>query len=380
MKTKSDWKNCWKKPWDSFKQDWIKLWDSLKKSWKLTLASTFLSFIAGSLLTWAGAWLYPFIVPYNGEYGVGNLPETKRFAKWGNPEAQYNLGTLYYNEKKDGKAFFWYQKVAKQKHAKAQYMLGMMYYNGKGITKNIEKALHWYQQAADLKYAKAEYNLAMMHYKGEGGKGVNQDIALGLYKRAAKQNHAEAQYRLALMHHNKEILVGNHVDALFWYQSAAKQGHAKAQHAMGNMYYNSKVLRSNLKNALSWYNKAIDNKCPDTASQEKCPDTASLYMLGVMHYKSEVYKGEVVGENGEVVDGNGKMVSENYLETLRLWEKAKAKGHDKAKINHKKLLDFLIQCLSRPGKPRDQHPPSSIVPPRGAGIPPPDKCDAPDLF
>ena len=73
-------------------------------------------------------------------------------AQHGNADAQYNVGSLYFNGmgvKNDFKqAFEWYHKAALQGKAKAQYILGLMYQNGLGVQQDNKQSIDWYKKAA----------------------------------------------------------------------------------------------------------------------------------------------------------------------------------------------------------------------------------------
>ncbi|MGX2975159.1 tetratricopeptide repeat protein, partial [Ursidibacter arcticus] len=97
-------------------------------------------------------------------------------AEQGIPEAQYNLGLMYYNGqgvKQDyQQAEKLFQQAAEQGIAQAQYNLGVMYNNGRGVKQDYQQAVKWYQQAAEQGIAEAQYNLGLMYYNGQG---VKQD-------------------------------------------------------------------------------------------------------------------------------------------------------------------------------------------------------------
>ncbi len=98
--------------------------------------------------------------------------EVKRQSKFGDVEAKYSLGEMYY--KGEGvvqnyrKAARWYSLAAKRGHAKAQYSLGVMYYKGEAFEQDYKKAAKWYRKAALQEVAWAAYNLGEMYDKGEG--------------------------------------------------------------------------------------------------------------------------------------------------------------------------------------------------------------------
>src|SRR5436305_6550150 len=64
-----------------------------------------------------------------------------------------NLAKCYENgegtEKNLKKAFYWYQKAAKNGNKNAMNNLAICYENGEGTEKNLEKAFYWYQKAAE---------------------------------------------------------------------------------------------------------------------------------------------------------------------------------------------------------------------------------------
>ena len=77
-----------------------------------------------------------------------------KFAKQGNPFAQYTLGTLYATgrggvEKNFAEGFKWVRKAAEQGLAAAQYDIGECYEYGEGVPENYYQAIDWYYEAAN---------------------------------------------------------------------------------------------------------------------------------------------------------------------------------------------------------------------------------------
>lgn len=91
-------------------------------------------------------------------------------------EAQYILGTLYYDgkivEQDYKKAIFWFKKAGNKGHRRSQYILGFIFHNGEGIDRDYKKAIKWYKKAANQGDIKAQYTLEIMFCNGEE---VNQD-------------------------------------------------------------------------------------------------------------------------------------------------------------------------------------------------------------
>lgn len=96
----------------------------------------------------------------DGNVGEGSLPEEDRqiLAMWeeaaqkGDPQAQFNLGNMYYIgeavPQDYAKAFFWYENAAARGHAEAQARLGSMYHLGQSVPRDLAKAREWWEKAA----------------------------------------------------------------------------------------------------------------------------------------------------------------------------------------------------------------------------------------
>ena len=90
------------------------------------------------------------------EYKKKALNWFKQAAKQGHAEAQYMIGTIYYNTGVFNKAFKWVEKSAQQGFTQSQYMTGIMLVYGRGVQKNIEKAFYWFKQAAKQGHPQAD--------------------------------------------------------------------------------------------------------------------------------------------------------------------------------------------------------------------------------
>jgi len=99
--------------------------------------------------------------------------ETLRMAaENGDPEAQCNLGNVYYlgegTPQDCGEAAKWYRLAAEQGNVAAQNNLGVMYDEGEGVPQDDREAVKWYRKAAEQGNASAQYNLGVMYDLGEG--------------------------------------------------------------------------------------------------------------------------------------------------------------------------------------------------------------------
>lgn len=124
-------------------------------------------------------------------------------AKSGHPEAEYNLGLVYYrgvHEGGDGSDFSkrdyataqkWLEKAAEHGHGGAMYALAGMARTGEGQPKNLEKAAQWYRRASEIGHPEAQYQLAGMYLNGAGVK-ADQAEAKKWMKKAADVGHPGA--------------------------------------------------------------------------------------------------------------------------------------------------------------------------------------------
>ena len=237
--------------------------------------------------------------------------ELKPLAEQGNADAQFNLGSLYYQGRgvpQDySEAVGWIRKAAEQGHVFAQTTLGSIYAEdaqGK-IEKDYPQALMWFVFAAaqgDMEamefrdtiasrmtptqiaeaqrlarefkpkdvYTKALQEFKALAEKGDavaqfkvgliyyGGQGVLRDYieALNWFKKAARQGNPYAQFNVGYMYEKGEGTPQDYVEATNYYRQAAEQGNQVAQYTLGFMYEKGQGVLPDEVQALMWYNLA----------------------------------------------------------------------------------------------------------------------------
>jgi len=139
--------------------------------------------------------------------------------------ADFNDGTLAFNNGDYPAAYKEWLPLAKQGHDGAQTSLGWMYENGKGVVKNNKKAVNWYTKAAEQGHIGAQNNLGVIYFYGDS---ATQD-----YKKAFS-----------------------------WLNKAAEQGYTEAQYYVGLMYAEGRGTLKSLKEASYWIKLAYDNNNP----------------------------------------------------------------------------------------------------------------------
>ena len=140
------------------------------------------------------------------------------FAEAGDPQSQYDLGSLYWKTGNLVDAVHWLEKSALQeypKQAHAQWQLGVCYFYGKGVHVDKATAIKWFRKSAGQDFALTQLYLGRCYYEGEG---VTQDKekAVGWLTEAAKQRQALAQYYLGKCSLYAEGVPENREDAIAW--------------------------------------------------------------------------------------------------------------------------------------------------------------------
>lgn len=118
------------------------------------------------------------------------LAKTKKLAEQGDAEAQFRLGSFFY-ERRSGKtdgadAVKWFRQAAEQGHVLAQRKLGICYMHGEGVKKDVRKAIEWMNKAdppEPTTYAPALPADEILKYTGgKTGKTVRTILAAPEFK------------------------------------------------------------------------------------------------------------------------------------------------------------------------------------------------------
>ena len=124
-----------------------------------------------------------------GDYTVA-YREFRPLAEAGDPQAQHNLGVMYYNgrglERNFTEAAKWFRRAAERGVAEAQSSLGYMYQKGEGVTQDYAQSTRWYRKAAEQEFAWAQHSLAAAYAAGEGVR-QNMPEAAKWYRKASAQ-------------------------------------------------------------------------------------------------------------------------------------------------------------------------------------------------
>ena len=106
-------------------------------------------------------------------------------------------------------AYKWLKKAADENNPEAQYNLGEMYYNGFHVSQNYTETIKWYKRAAEQNIPIAKYNLGNMYLNGEGVK-PNIKKAMSFLISAAELNNKDAQFKYKVR--GKDFFIDTFID------------------------------------------------------------------------------------------------------------------------------------------------------------------------
>ncbi len=164
------------------------------------------SFLALLLIS-AGSFLYlasdhetedPPIMSYQPTVDMQNqgaLEKIQNAARQGSPQAQYNLGSAYWQRGEYLKALPWIKAAAGQGHTEAEYMLGMAYLEGHGTVQNYRFALEQFTRAAQHAHLEAQYRLGLFYRDGLATPPSKENAYIWLNIAAARGHDDALQYR-----------------------------------------------------------------------------------------------------------------------------------------------------------------------------------------
>lgn len=190
------------------------------------------------------------------------IKEFTNMGNAGNLSAQLILGALYNKggviPRDDRAAAVWFQKAAEQGNPEAQYQLGSLYENSQ-LTQNYAQAVIWHHKAAQKGSAKAQVRLGHIYSRGLGTT-QNYNDAILWYGKAALQGNAEAQHSLGLMYTLGKGLPQNDQLAIGWLTKAAAQQYPDSELLLGRIYQDGTGTDKKPVLAYALYDLAVKHK------------------------------------------------------------------------------------------------------------------------
>ena len=163
------------------------------------------------------------------------------------------LGSMYFKgqgvKKNYKKALYWHKKYENSEDLQigdTQYAFGS-YYSSIGDNR---RAFYWYQKAA--KEGDPRVQIIFDLYPKNNGFKLNHIEVVTVFN-LARGGWSIDQFGLGSMYYNGEKVKKNYKKALYWYDRSAKQGLDLAQFALGNMYYLGQGVARNYVQAYKWF-------------------------------------------------------------------------------------------------------------------------------
>ena len=154
-----------------------------------------------------------------------------------------------------------YYSFVQMNYPEAQYNLGVIYYEGQYISRDINKAIHYLTLAADQNHPQAQYNLGFIYYKGQY---ISRDInkAIHYLTLAANQNLPEAQYILGIVYFKGQYIQRNIKKGFYYFQLASKYRFHEAHFVVGYFYHSGIYIKKDIEKAIHYYKEGSNNTDP----------------------------------------------------------------------------------------------------------------------
>ena len=250
----------------------------------------------------------------------------------------YQKGKEFFTNEQYAEALKWYKKAADLENPEAQYDIGELYWNGKGVKQDYAEAVKWYKKAAELGNATAQNDIGWCYQKGYG---VKQDYAEALkwYRKAAEKGNITAPNNIGWLYQNGYGVKQDYAEAVKWYKKAAELGNATAQYNIGNLYWNGRGVKQDYAEAVKWYKKAAE--LGNATAQN---DTGWCYQNGygvkqdyaeaLKWYRKAAELGNATAQNNiGWLYQKGYGVKQDYAEAVKWYRKAAELGNDAAQNN-----------------------------------------------
>ena len=158
----------------------------------------------------------------------------------------------------------YHEQKAREGDVLSQYLLGMRRWRGEGgVEQDEESALHWLSKAAEQDSADAQFALGRLYYSRKESEQDKYIAVSWLLRAAARDGGAadDAMFLLAEIY-DKDPLLRNGNQALYWYEKAAERGNPHAQYQMGLACYQGTYGNRDVERAAKWFGAAASRGRP----------------------------------------------------------------------------------------------------------------------
>lgn len=216
------------------------------------------------------------------------IDKLSKYAKQGNPTAQFTLGKCYLEgigvEESLQKARVWISKAAENGHPTALSAMAEAYHYGEDIQADDRKAFQYIRKAVDCGADPDDMDLLAAFYTYGWGTPVNVSQGLECRKVAAEFGSANAQLMMGLSYEEGDGVQKDESKAFEYYKLAADQYDKNGLNKVATCYAFGIGVQQDLKQAAYYAESAMDHGSVSGACL-----LADMYMNGEGVQKDTAY-------------------------------------------------------------------------------------------
>ena len=284
------------------------------------------------------------------------------YHKEGRANSMFHLGLLLLNEKiSENNEYAWYliEKAASNGNYWAMQKMGRRYETGDGVQQNKKIAFNWYVKAAVsgnvhvrkiIEKAAKEGNVDAMIAMGDAftrvGIWINYKTAESWYQKAVKRGSTEAMVKLGILYWRGldttpgKSVKKDYAKALKLFKKASDAGNTEGRCMLGLMHVGGYGVKADVNYAEECYRKAMSNGYKDamfllgSIFQDGNHGVKPNYSKAIGYYKEAGNCGSIDAMNtlGNLYE-KGEIVIQDYLESVKWYEKSASKGDTLASHN-----------------------------------------------
>lgn len=218
----------------------------------------------------------------------------KKYANWGNPEAQVLVAAAYLTgnglEKNDQLAVRNLRKAVLSGSNRARWMMSYLYKHGIGIDKDLDKSARLLNTAVKYKYPPALFQKATEIVNFET---MNNDKGFAMLEAAEKKRHKASTYLLAKMYHHGQGISEDKFKAAKLYKKLAFSGYRDSYQQLMSVL---SMMKDDNKSSEEMLSFASDTEVIQVIGQKWNMELALEYKVERMS-KNSIYDGKSSGSH-----------------------------------------------------------------------------------
>ncbi len=218
----------------------------------------------------------------------------KKYANWGNPEAQVLVATAYLTgnglEKNHPLAVRNLRKAILSGSNRARWMMSYLYQHGLGIDQDLQQAERLLDKAAKYKFPPALFEKAIATINFET---IKNDEAIAMLEIAAKKKHKASMYLLAKMYQHGKGVSADRFSSAKLYKKLAFSGYRDSHQQLKSVL---SELKENKKSSEKVQMLASEIETIQVIGHKWNMELALEYKVEKMS-KSNIYDGNSFGSH-----------------------------------------------------------------------------------